>query len=115
MAEPKIPHLAFPMRFVNGVAVTVEQDSPDHMLDRVHVTCRTPLGDRLDDPTFGIPPELLRVRQVDIDALAGAIESSEPDIAVALKRPTEEDPDPVGFRLPNTRDDIRVSVEESDS
>jgi hypothetical protein len=109
------PHLAFPLRFEDGLAVTVEQDSGDHMRDRVHVVCRTPLGDRLDDPTFGIPPELLRVRRVDLDAIAAAISSSEPEIGVRLARPTDEQPEPPGFRLPGTLDDIRVQVEEPPS
>lgn len=111
MPDTPIAHLAFPLRFVAGMAVTVEQDSPDHMLDRIHVTCRTPLGDRLDDPTFGVPSQILRAPEVDLDALAAAIEESEPDIAVTLTRATPADPDPAGFRLPGTRDDIRVQVE----
>lgn len=111
MAEP-IPHLAFPMRFVDGLAATVEQDSTDHLQDRIHVAVRTPLGDRLDDPTFGVPSELLRVNRVDLEALAAAIESSEPEIPVTLTRPTPTNPDPPGFRLPNTRDDVRVRVGE---
>jgi hypothetical protein len=106
-----ISHLAFPLRFVDGVAVVVEQDSSDHLEDRVHVTCRTMLGDRLDDPTFGIPPELLRVNRADLDALAAAIGRSEPEIPIALRRPTAEQPEPPGFRLPGSRDDIRVAVE----
>lgn len=106
-----IPHLAFPLRFVDGMAATVEQDSPDHMLDRIHVTCRTPLGDRLDDPTFGIPDEVLRVRHADLDVLAAAIEESEPDIAVTIARAVPGLPEPAGFRLPGSRDDIRVQVE----
>jgi len=111
MADP-IPHLAFPLRFVDGVAVEVQQDSADHMRDRIHVTCRTLLGDRLDDPTFGIPSEVLRVVRADLDVLAAAIEQSEPDIAVTLTRATPGRPEPLGFRLPSSRDDIRVAVEE---
>lgn len=107
-----IPHLAFPLRFVGGIAATVEQDSIDHMRDRVHITTRTMLGDRLDDPTFGIPSEVLRVKQADLTVLAAAIERSEPDIPVTLARATPTNPDPAGFRLPGARDDIRVLVEE---
>jgi hypothetical protein len=112
MTEPQIPHLAFPLRFVDGLAVTVEQDSPEHMQDRIHVTCRTMIGQRLDDPTFGIPSEVMRVVEADLDELAAAIARSEPDIAVVLSRPTAGLPDPPGTRLPGSRDDIRVDVEE---
>lgn len=108
-----IPHLAFPMRFdEDGRAVEVEQDSADHMRDRVHVTTRTMLGERLDDPTFGIPPELLRVRRADLEAIAAAIGQSEPEIVVTLVRPTEAQPETPGFRLPGSLDDVRVQVEE---
>lgn len=107
-----VPHLAFPLRFDDGAAATVEQDSPEHMLQRIHVTCRTTRGERLDDPTFGIPSEVLRVTRADLDVLASAIEESEPDIAVTLSRPVPGLPEPPGFALPGARDDIRISVEE---
>jgi phage baseplate assembly protein W len=107
-----VAHLAFPLRFVDGAAVAVEQDSGDHMRDRVHVVCRTPLGSRLDDPTFGVPPELLRVRRVDLGAITAAIGRSEPEITVRLVRPTAAQPEPPGFRLPGATDDIRVQVVE---
>lgn len=107
-----VPHLAFPLRFEDGIAATVEQDSAEHMLQRIHVTCRTLRGDRLDDPTFGIPSEVFRVTRADLDVLAAAIEESEPDIAVTLSRPTPARPEPPGFPLAGARDDIRVSVEE---
>lgn len=110
-----IPHLAFPLRFVDGMAVTVEQDSAEHMRDRVALTCRTPLGSRLDDPTFGVPSDVLRVREADLDSLAAAIEESEPDIPVTLSRAVPGQLEPPGFALPTARDDrIRVHVEAED-
>lgn len=108
---PDIAHLAFPIRLVDGVAATVEQDSPDHKQQRIEVVCLAPLGDRLADPEFGIPSDLLSVRRVDLDVLAAALASSEPDIAVNVSRVTAGNPDPPGFPLPGARDDsVRIDV-----
>jgi hypothetical protein len=103
-------HLAFPFRFVDGVAVAVEQDSPVHMRDRVVIVCRTPRGSRLDDPKFGIPDQLLRTPGVDIGALAAAIEASEPDIAVRITRDGDDGHDRPGAIV--LADRIHVHVEE---
>lgn len=106
-------HLAFPIRFADGAAVTVEQDSADHKRDRINVLVHTPLGSRLDDPTFGIPDQLLRAGGVNIDALAEAVGSSEPSIAVTITRPGDEGHDTDGFvLLPNRTDEIHLHVEE---
>lgn len=85
-AAATIPHMSFPVRYRNGRPVTVEQDSPGHMRDRIHVTSRTIIGDLLHDPTFGIPDQMMRVQRVDIDELAAALASSEPDIPVDVGR-----------------------------
>lgn len=79
-----IPRLAWPLRFENGRAATVQQDSAEHKAQRIAVTCSHPVGSRLDDPTFGIPDQLMRVGGTDIGVLAGAIEASEPDISVHI-------------------------------
>lgn len=108
MAE--IPHTSFPLRYANGRPVVVEQDSPDHMRDRVQVTCRTPLGDALHDPTFGIPDQLLRVNRVDLDVLAAAINDSEPGIAIEVGRVQDG---ASGMALPDGLDEtVRVDVIE---
>jgi hypothetical protein len=105
----EIPHTAWPLRYVNGHPVVVEQDSPQHMRDRINVTCRTPLGDALHDPTFGIPDQLLRVVEVDLDALAAALNDSEPDIAVAVGRVEDG---ATGMALAGGTDEsIRIDVE----
>lgn len=101
------PHLAFPLRYVDGRPVTVEQDSPEHLRDRIHVACRTPLGEALFDPTFGIPDQLMRVRDIDLDELATALAESEPDIQVAVSR----DPDTAGLAFP-ADERIRIRIED---
>lgn len=111
-AAATIPHLAFPIRFVNGRPVTVEQDSPQHMRDRIHVTVRTKIGDLLHDPTFGIPDQMLRVQRVDIDELAAALANSEPDIPVAVGR---VDNGSSGLLLHGGLDDnIRIDIADED-
>jgi hypothetical protein len=80
----EIPHGAFPPRFENGQMVVVEQDSVQHLADRVAVTAFTTIGDRVEDPAFGIPDEVFRVNGVDIDALTAAINESEPNATVTV-------------------------------
>jgi len=99
---PEIPHTAYPLRYVNGRAVVVAQDSAAHMRDRIHVTCRTPLGDLLHAPEFGIPSQLLRAGRVDLDALAAAITQSEPDVPVTIGRVEDG---AMGLPLPTARDE----------
>ncbi len=106
---PDIPHTAFPLRYLNGRPVTVEQDSPDHMEQRIAVTCLTPRGDLLHDPTFGIDRQLMRVKEVDLDVLAGQITDSEPEIPVTVGR---EQDGATGMALAGMADEsIRVDVE----
>jgi phage baseplate assembly protein W len=53
-----IPHLAVPFRIENGSAATIEQDSEDDVLQSVRVLITTPLGSRLEVPTYGVPQAL---------------------------------------------------------
>lgn len=106
-------HLAFPITFAAGSFAEVEQDSIQHMRDRIHVLARTPVGSRLDDPKFGVPADLERTGGVNIDALAAAIGSSEPDIPVTITRPGDEGHDTPGYiRLPSRTDTIHLHVGE---
>ncbi len=109
------PHLAFPIRFHEGLAVTVEQDSPVHMRDRVHVTVRTLVGQRLDDPTFGIPDDVLRVGRVDLDTLADAIELSEPDVDATIRRLGQDEPSGgLAVLVMDRTDRIEITIEDQD-
>lgn len=91
-----IPHLSFPLRFINGLAATVEQDSPEHLAERVSVVAHTAIGDRLEDPQFGRPDDLSRAGRIDLDALRQAFQDSEPDANLLLDRIV--DPITVGTR-----------------
>mgnify|MGYP000636141703 CR=1 FL=1 len=87
------PHLAFPLRLdPAGRAVEVEQDSPEHLADRLIAATRTFAGLRNDDPSFGIPDESFRTGAIDIEALRAALAESEPSCAHFVSRiETEED------------------------
>lgn len=99
-----IPHLAFPLRFHRGVAVTVEQDSPQHLADQVAVAASTEQGWRVEAPDFGIPSYLMAADGVDIAELRAALAESVPDAAQAVER--IESPDDVRAER------IRVLIEE---
>lgn len=104
-------HIAFPFAFIDGVFEEVEQDSVEHWRDRIHVLVRTPLGSRLDDPSFGIPDDLERAGGVNIDALAAAIGSSEPDIPVLITVPGDDGHDAPGHVvLPSRTAEIHLHV-----
>ncbi len=108
-------HPAFPFRFDAGLLVMVEQDSPGHMLGRVHATVLTPVGSREDDPSFGIPDDLERVGGVRLDELARAIEECEPDIDLTITRPGEDGHDDGLFvALEPRTDTIHLHVDEGE-
>ena len=87
-----IPHLALPLRLDRtGYAVEVEQDSPEHLADRLIAAATTFAGLRDDDPEFGIPEETFRARWVDLDALRSALAASEPDCSYFVGRILSED------------------------
>lgn len=85
------PHLALPLRIENGRAAEVEQDSPEHVADRLIAAARTPLGLRDDDPEFGVPEGTFRAGGADLEALRAALAESEPEATFAVDRITGED------------------------
>jgi hypothetical protein len=87
----EIPHLAWPPRLIETpdgglIYESVEQDSPDHIEDRVQIAARTLIGDRLEDPQFGVPDDVLRAPRVDLDAFRLALADSEPAAALIVER-----------------------------
>jgi hypothetical protein len=50
-----IPHFSVPLRFVNGAAVVLEQDTTDEIMTCGLAILLCPLGSRVELPTFGIP------------------------------------------------------------
>lgn len=83
------PHLSFPFSVTDGTFDIVEQDSPEHLAQRVLLTVNTFIGDRLEDPDFGIPDSLLQAGGTDLEELRAAIAASEPDAAPLVDRMTD--------------------------
>ena len=94
MSDPT-EHLSYPVRLVPGpmgagvVFATVEQDSDEHLTDRLHVVGRTPIGAHVDDPEFGVPDDVLRTNGADLTALRAALSESEPDAQTLTDRDVE--------------------------
>lgn len=96
MATFDVPHLAFPPRtttLANGdvVYAAVEQDSAEHIADRVELAIRTPQGSRIEDPAFGVPVDVLRTPGVDLPEFRRTLSESEPAASVVVDRVTEPD------------------------
>ena len=86
---PDTPHLAIPIRLgALGTFADVEQDTPEHIAQRVQAVTLTPRGHRDDDPDFGIPDQVFETPMTDITAITAAIAACEPAATVALDRAT---------------------------
>lgn len=86
------PHLALPVRYVNGRVVTVEQDSDAEIAQAVEVILRFEPGMRPELPDFGVPDQTFRVGGVDRDAIVKAIEKFEPRVRAFVEdRPDQFD------------------------
>jgi phage baseplate assembly protein W len=72
-------HLRFtPFQIVNGRAGTVEQDSPEDVLQCVETIMRFRRGQRPDAPDFGVPDQAHRQGGADPAEVLDAIERFEP-------------------------------------
>ena len=72
-----IPHLAMPLRVVNGRWVTVEQDSEDEVAHCVRNICAFERGYRVEDPSFGIADPTFTTLPIDTSDIAQALEEYE--------------------------------------
>lgn len=77
-------HFSFPLRLGrDGSMKTVEQDTPEDIVQCVEVILATPIGSRLELPAFGIP--ILEFGQpVPIQALVASIYTWEPRAAALV-------------------------------
>jgi phage baseplate assembly protein W len=71
-------NLAYPFRFVNGRAVTVERDSSAEIQGNVEAILRTPLGARIEVPDYGIPDMAFKTGGPVAEPIREAIERHEP-------------------------------------
>src|SRR5690606_19293544 len=91
MADPEIPHLAFPLRLVNGQLAQVEQGSIEDVHGCVIALIHTPLGARPLAPDVGVPDPTFTAG-VDPDELTGRLERDEPRARVTVtSEPTGPD------------------------
>jgi len=68
-----IPHLALPLRVIDGHLATVEQDSEADILQCVRVVLLTPRGARDELPEFGVPDQAFHQGGADIAEIDAAI------------------------------------------
>lgn len=83
-ASVSIPHLALPLRYVNGSALVNEQDSPDDIADCVYAICKTNPGDRVELPDFGLLDMAFGQEPLSASAAQTQIEQWEPRALVLL-------------------------------
>lgn len=71
----RIPHFKFPLKLApNGVSLTVvDQDSDDEIIDCIEVLLLTELGERIEDPDYGIPDGAFTENGINETALQAAI------------------------------------------
>jgi len=96
--------LSWPPRVVNGRAVLVEIDSPEHVAQCTVNAVSTEQGWRVDAPDFGVPSYLLAAGGVDLDELRACLERSEPRAAAAVSR--------IGTPPTDRQDLIRILLDE---
>src|SRR5213596_2288974 len=73
-----VPHIALPIRYVNGHITTVEQDSNADIEQCIEVICSYIKGDREEAPEFGISDQTFREGGIDANVLKQEIEELEP-------------------------------------
>jgi phage baseplate assembly protein W len=73
-----IPHFDHPFRFGPSLAVVVEQDSPEDIINCVAAILRTELGERVDLPEFGINSPVFETQPIDIAPIIELIVEQEP-------------------------------------
>lgn len=78
--------LAYPLRFVNGLPVTVPQDSDEEIRQCVAVILAYPEGACLDLPEFGVPDPTFEQNGIDTATVQRVVERWEPRAPVSVTR-----------------------------
>lgn len=85
------PHFDLPFRYDSRTnPVCVEQDTVDDVAVCVEAILRTPVGQRIYNPTFGAPEMTFAQRPVDVDTLVNRVEAWEPRVRLAMVEDTDE-------------------------
>lgn len=93
MADVTIPQFDAPFRLDdNGLAVVVEQNSPSDVAACVYNVLTCPVGDKLGDPSFGVPSLLFSTVPLNTAGILAAIQRLEPRVAAMVS----DTPDAVG-------------------
>ena len=79
-----IPHLAMPLRFVNGQWAVVEQDTEDEVAQCVRNILAFERGYRVEDPDFGIRDPTFQTMPIDTDDISQALDEYEERAQVAI-------------------------------
>jgi hypothetical protein len=82
--------LAWPLRFVNGRAATVEQDTVDEIAMCVVTLLRFDVGDRMEAPNFGVEDLTFRQAPLDLEQLRGAILEFEPRAQTLIEQDQDQ-------------------------
>lgn len=79
-----IPHLALPLRYINGHAVVNEQGSDDDIVDCVYAVCVTNPGDREEMPDFGLLDMTFDQEPLPLAAAVNQITTWEPRAPILI-------------------------------
>lgn len=97
-----IQKLRLPMRFVNGRALTVEQDTDVEIGQCIESSARTQPGQRLDLPEYGVPDQAFVQGGPSAAVVRAAILRDEPRARVLVTADPSQLDDMIG----------RISVEQ---
>lgn len=100
------PHFALPFRISGKAAAVNEQDSLDDIAACVQAVLLTEIGEREDEPDFGIVDRAFSQLPLDPDEVVQAVDEWESRAALLA----EEDPDLLDIAVARVR--LIVGVEE---
>jgi phage baseplate assembly protein W len=86
----EVPHFAFPFRLENGSVAVQEQDTTDEVAQCVQVLLATPLGERDEQPDYGITDPTFQA-DIDQQEILTAVAEWEPRAIPALTDETDNE------------------------
>lgn len=85
LAQPvATPHLAYPFTILASGAVVLQQDTVEEVASCIGAISACLIGERDDNPLFGIPDPLFAIAPIDVAALDAALISQEPRARLAI-------------------------------